>query len=105
LLRPFICHCFRGFFNEAFPPCVTGFASFLHGNVARRLSQENVTMETKSKTAMPNRKQASLTAENPPFAIKGRPIVLATPPEEIADGGEVRLGCSALDGRFPLFRR
>jgi hypothetical protein len=62
-------------------------------------------MKLKSQKAASTRKSDALRMENPPFVIDGRPLTLAIPPEEIADDGEVRMGCSALDGHFPAFRR
>lgn len=61
-------------------------------------------MKTKSAKIARNLKPNAPAAEETQFVVNGRPLVLATPPEEIADDGEVRLGCSALDGRFPTFR-
>ena len=62
-------------------------------------------MKPKSRKAGSDRKSDVLMMEDPPFVIDGHPIVVVMPPEEIADDGEVRMGCSALDGHFPAFRR
>jgi hypothetical protein len=62
-------------------------------------------MTTKSRKVMSDRKSDSLATDDTSFVVKGRSLTLVMPPEEIADEGEVRLGCAMSSGRFPAFRR
>jgi hypothetical protein len=62
-------------------------------------------MKTKSRKAAPDRKSDALATDDTAIVLNPRPVVLAMPPEEIADDGETRLGCVLISGRFPVFRR
>lgn len=52
------------------------------------------------------RKEASATAAVKASGQSEKSFLkLALPPAEIADGGEVRMGCSVISGQFPTFRQ
>jgi hypothetical protein len=61
-------------------------------------------MKTKSRKVASNQKADARATDAAEIILNGRPVVLGVPPEEIADDGEVRLGCSMISGRFPTFR-